>query len=46
MGVLAALSAIFGVLGAGFSIFQGVSRAKERQEEIWANKSAKCEKRK
>lgn len=36
MEVLAALSAIFGVLGAGFNIFQGMSRAQERQEEIQA----------
>ena len=38
MEVLAALSAIFGVLGAGFSIFQGVRRSSETQEEIDAQK--------
>ena len=36
MEVLAVLSAIFGVLGAGFNIFQGMSRAQEKQEEIQA----------
>lgn len=36
MGALAALSVIFGVLGAGFSIFHGVRRSREQQDEIAA----------
>lgn len=36
MGTVIALSALFGVLGAGLGIFQGMSRAQERQEEIHA----------
>lgn len=35
MSALAALSALFGALGAGFSVTQGIFRAQEKQTEIW-----------
>ena len=35
MSALAAFSALFGALGAGFSVTQGIFRAQEKQTEIW-----------
>lgn len=40
MGTVIALSAIFGVLGAGLGIFQGIRRSREAQAEIDAQKEA------
>ena len=35
MSVLAAFGALFGALGMGFSLTQGIFRAQEKQDEIW-----------
>lgn len=35
MSVLAAFGALFGALGAGFSVTQGIFKAQEKQDEIW-----------
>jgi len=38
MSILAGLSAIFGVLGAGFGVFQGLHRSWDEQEDIAAKR--------